>query len=177
VIGNAPLPPPAQQQPTPQTAVINLRDGEHSWDVGEHSADSTGKLTIEGGAMRFAYRLGPGIPSGQYAALAGRVGGGDGVERVTFTARADRPMRVSLQIRLPRGSDGRRWRRSVYLEPTARTVSVALSEFEPADMVTTRRPIVTPLDSVLFVVDTLNSATGSAGTIWVSDVTLGVGQP
>jgi hypothetical protein len=39
---------------------------------------------------------------------------------------------------------------------------------------TTRRPIVTPIQSLLVVVDTVNTAPGSSGTLWLSNVALGI---
>jgi hypothetical protein len=158
------------------TGWIDLRADGHPWSTEEHSPDSSGALTIDGGAMRFDYRLGAGTPSGQFAALTGLVGADAGIDRVAFTARADRPTRVSLQVKLPRGN-AVRWRRSVYLDQTERTITVGLPEFEPADVVTTSRPNVTPLQSVLFVLDTLNSTTGSSGTLWISRVSLGTANP
>jgi hypothetical protein len=176
VIGNgAPVGATEALLPEP-SGWIDLRAGDHPWSTDEHSPDSSGALTIDGEAMRFDYRLGAGNPSGQYAALTGLVGADAGIDRVTFAARADRPMRVSLQVKLPRGN-AVRWRRSVYLDRTERTITVGLPEFEPADVVTTSRPNVTPLQSVLFVVDTLNSATGSSGTFWISRVALGTARP
>jgi hypothetical protein len=154
---------------------IDLRNLDHPWAV-EHDPSSTGAIALDGDELRFAFHLGGGTPSGQFAALAGQVGQDRGVDRVTFTARADRPMRVSLQVRIARDANAR-WRHSVYLDTVLRSVTVSLQDFEPADAPTTRRPIVTPLQSVLFVVDTLNSKTGSTGTIWVRGVSLGVREP
>jgi hypothetical protein len=176
VIGTPPAGPSPESSPAEPAGWIDLRAEGHPWSTDEHSQDSTGTLTIDGGAMRFDYRLGSGTPSGQFAALTGLVGGNAGIDRVMFTARADRPTRVSLQVKLPRGN-AIRWRRSVFLDRTERTFTVGLPEFEPADVVTTSRPNVTPLQSVLFVVDTLNSATGSSGTLWISRVSLGTANP
>jgi hypothetical protein len=84
-------------------------------------------------------------------------------------------MRVSVQVRLPGGSQGQRWRRSIYLDRTPRDVIVRLTDMEPAGETTTLRPIVARIQSLLFVVDTLNTAPGMSGTIWLRDVRLGVG--
>ena len=176
VIGTQPPSGPPESFLVEPSGWIDLRSDDHPWSAEQHSPDSSGALTIDGGAMRFDYRLGGGTPSGQFAALTGLVGADAGIDRVTFTARADRPTRVSLQVKLPRGN-AVRWRRSVYLDQTERTITVRLPEFEPADVVTTSRPNVTPLQSVLFVLDTLNSATGSSGTLWISRVSLGTVTP
>ncbi len=176
VVGAQPL-PPLETPATPEssTATIDMRTPDHPWAV-EGDPTSTRQLQLAGDELRFDYRLGPGTPKGQYAALVGLVASDAGVDGATFTARADRPTRVSFQVKLPRGA-ARRWRRSVYLDQTPRTVTVRLAEFESADTITNSQPLVTPLHSILFVVDTLNSVTGSAGTIWVSGVNLAVREP
>jgi hypothetical protein len=98
------------------------------------------------------------------------------LERIRFTGRADRPMRLSLQVRVPGGPDGRRWRRSVYLDSTPRTIDVRLGDMEPVGPATSLRPIVARVQSILFVVDTVNAQPGSSGTVWISGVTLGLGD-
>jgi len=64
----------------------------------------------------------------------------------------------------------------VYLDRTPRTIDLALSELEPVGPVTALRPIVARVHSVLFVVDTVNSAPGRAGSFWLSGVLLGIGD-
>jgi hypothetical protein len=161
----APLTPPAEQR--------LIATGSPSWAV-EKEPSSEGDRRPDAGAIRFDYRLGSGAPHGQYAALAVPVTPDAGIDRVEFSARADRPMRLSVQVRLPGGKDGQRWRRSVYVDETARAIVVRLQDFEPADAPTTRRPIVAPIQTLLFVVDTVNALPGSAGTLWLSDVALGI---
>ena len=45
-----------------------------------------------------------------------------------------------------------------------------LSELEPADLQTSQRPVSTPLQNMLFAVDTLNTKPGTTGTFWVSEL-------
>jgi hypothetical protein len=118
--------------------------------------------------------LADGSPRGQYAALAAPIRESSGVQRIELTAQASQPMRASVQVRLPVGRDGERWRRSIYLDQTPRSIVIPLQDFEPADRPTTRRPIVTPIQSLLVVVDTVNTAPGASGTIWLSSVALGI---
>jgi hypothetical protein len=96
---------------------------------------------------------------------------------VRFEGRASQPMRVSVQLRLPGGADGRRWRRSVYLDETPRTLSISLEEFDPVEPYTSQRPIVSPVQSLLFVVDTLNTLPGADGSFAVSQVALELREP
>jgi hypothetical protein len=146
------------------------------WSV-EQDRSSTGAIQKDADALRFTYKLGPGALASQYAALVTTAAGDRPLERIRFTGRADRPMRLSVQIRTPGGSDGRRWRRSVYLDQTPRTIDLALSELEPVGQATALRPIVARVQSVLFVVDTVNTAPSAAGTVWLSGVLLGLGDP
>ena len=103
------------------------------------------------------------------------ISGNLGVDRIEFVAHAKTPMRVSVQIRLPGGPGGHRWRRSVYLDETPRTFSLPLRDFESAERQTTLRPNVARVQTVLFVVDTLNAMPGNEGTIWIFDPKVGVG--
>jgi len=145
------------------------------WVV-EEDASSDGTVTVDDGAVVFAYRLGGGPPSGQYAALVAPVGHGTGYDRLRFTISAEAPMRVSVQMRLPGGRDGLRWRRSVYVDRQPHTVVVRLEDLEPVGGASSQRPLVAPIQSVLFVVDTVNTLPGASGTFRVSGVGLGVGD-
>ena len=97
------------------------------------------------------------------------VEGPDAFDGVRFVARADRPMRVSVQVRL---LGGQRWRRSVYVDATARPIAVALQEFEPAEANSVLRPTAARIRSLLFVIDTLNAAPGTRGTLTLESIAL-----
>jgi len=87
-------------------------------------------------------------------------------------------MRLSVQLRLPGGKDGLRWRRSVFVDTTPRLITVRLRDLTPVGPTTTsQRPIVAPVHSVLFVVDTVNTAPGAAGTVWLSELAVRLGPP
>jgi len=90
-------------------------------------------------------------------------------ERLVFTARADRPMRLSVQLRSPDG-EGTRWRRSVYLDSMPRTIDVAFNDFRPVGSTGSSRPELAKIDSILFVVDTINNKLGSNGQIQLDDI-------
>jgi hypothetical protein len=173
IVGPSEPPPPAPDLPI--TDAVTLPATPDRWTI-EREPTTSASVAADGSALKFAFQLAPGRPRGQYAALVTDVRSESGIDRIRFTGRASRPMRLSLQLRLPDGGDGQRWRRSVYLDTTARPVSVPLQDFEPVET-TTRRPIVAPVRTLLFVVDTLNSAPGSEGVIWISDVALGTRKP
>lgn len=133
-------------------------------------------MSIDGERLTLDYRLGPGAPRGQYAALSARISESAGVDRIAFVGQASAPMRVSVQVRLPGGRDGQRWQRSVYLDTTPRPVVIRLQDLEPVDVPTSGRPIVAPLQSLLFVVDTVNARPGTAGRVTIWQVGLGLNR-
>ena len=163
---------PVGGEPPTVTPTINVPQPGQSWDV-EHDPASTGAWSIDQHAIRFVYRLGSGAPAGQFAALVAPIAGNVGIDRIEFVAHAKTPMRMSVQIRLPGGPGGHRWRRSVYLDEKPRTFTLPLREFESAERQTSLRPNVARVQAVLFVVDTLNNAPGSEGMIWIFDPKVG----
>jgi hypothetical protein len=121
--------------------------------------------------QRLSYELADGQPRGQYAAAVLDVARGDlpGWDQLAFRVRAAAPMRISVQVRDPAG--GERWMRSVYVDEHERVATVRFSEMRPAEG-EPRRVALAGVDSILFVVDTTNTAPGEAGEVWLSDVRL-----
>ena len=156
----------------PPAGRLRAIDDLSQWVVEKHPASTAG-VRVDDGEVSLAFQLAAGARNSQYAAMAFPLSGDDSFDRVTFTVRASAPMRVSVQVRLPLGPDGERWRRSVYADTTPRTVTLRLQDFEPAGAPTTRRPIVTRLRSLLLVVDTTHTSPGTAGTVWLSGISLG----
>jgi hypothetical protein len=93
-----------------------------------------------------------------------------GYDRLLFTARADRPMRASVQFRLPNGD---RWRRSIYVDDQPRQVTVFFDDVRPAGTTATRRMPLASVRDVLFVFDTVNAQPGASGQFRIDDVKYG----
>jgi hypothetical protein len=169
--------PPASREVTARSTgrTIAVQTVASAWAV-ERGVSSDAKVSEEADGLRVDYRLGTDAEHGPYAAIATNISSPDGIDRIEFVGRASVPMRVSLQLRLPGGPEGQRWRKSVYLDRAARPIVVRLEELEPVGVVTTRRPVVVPVRSLLFVVDTLNTAAGTSGAFWISGLALGLGQ-
>jgi len=167
--------PQPPSEPPPGGEVVDLSDGA-GWVIEQNPTTRATLTTDAPGTIQLAYALGNGPPAGQYAALARAVPPETGFDRITFSARASQPMRLSVQIRLPGTGDAQRWRRSVYVDTSLRAFDVPLSEMEPVGRVTSQRPVVARINSVLFVVDTLNTSPGSSGHLWISAPALGVGR-
>ena len=90
--------------------------------------------------------------------------------RLIFTARADRPTRMSVQLREP--VNGRRWQRSVFVGTEPREVIVRFDDLRPLAAAGTQ-PALADVDSVLFVFDTVNTPLGGNGRLWIDDVKYG----
>jgi hypothetical protein len=120
-------------------------------------------------ALRWRFGLASGVPAGQYAALVADLPKGPApADRVTFTVRAERPMRLSVQLRAEKD----RWQRSVYVDTFNREQTVFFGELLPAGPVVTEKPPLADVRSLLFVVDTTNTKPGTSGRIWITEPSL-----
>ncbi len=170
-------PPPATAVHEPADAVIVRALNEAAlWAIERHEP-STGELTSNGGEVGLAFSLAPGRASGQYAAMAYPLSGQDRFDAVTMTLRADPPMRVSIQWRVPRGVDGDRWQRSVYAAATPRTVTLDLQDFAAVGAGLAAAPPLELVRSLSLVVDTWHTRPGAAGRVWISGVSLVTSAP
>lgn len=144
------------------------------WTV-ETGAQSRGALDrlprVGGSELGFRFALGGAMTDSPYAALALRARPEIVTfDRLMFTARASRPMRVSVQLRAQDGTPADRWQRSVYLDQTSRQFTVYFDDMTPRGATSMRLPVLDLIGSVLFVVDTLNADTGSNGQVTIDDV-------
>lgn len=161
---------PAAEPAAPDTSqAIALTPGG-SWAVEHHSATTAAQKASDV-LNEFTFSFHAQAP-GQFAALVHPLDPAQAFEEIRFTVRADRPRRLSVQVRLPGSREGERWVRSVYADETPREVRVRLEDFEPADRQTSRRPVSARLQSLLFVVDEPHTVRGSAGRLEISAVSL-----
>jgi hypothetical protein len=94
-------------------------------------------------------------------------------DRLTFTARADRPMRMSVQLRtLDAGRALRRWQRSVYIDTVDRYHTVDFDDLVPSEGSEAATPPLEEVTQILFVVDTTNTKPGSSGRFWLKSAAL-----
>lgn len=175
IVGNAirvGFPASAAAPPRLPVAAWSRALPQAGWVVEKHPSSTTALtstvLAPDNTGWTLTWRLGGGPPAGQYAAMAVPLPAGalKGADRLSFTARGDGPARVSVQLR-SHARGGARWRRSVYLSATPAAVAVPLGEMTPVDEPPSALDPAA-IDSVLFVVDTVNTAPGSGGEIWVS---------
>jgi hypothetical protein len=119
------------------------------------------------GPVVLTYQLAARERAGQYAGLGISVGTAlAGHTRVAFRAYASQPMRISFQARRPRS--GERWQRSIYLGTEPRDVVVPFNDLRPVASAGKFDPNL--VDTVLFVVDTVNTLPGAGGTFSIGDL-------
>jgi hypothetical protein len=165
-------PAPLAGNSGPRSQTQELRVPPDSWQI---EASATSRASVDAappGGVVLTYRLGGGAAAGQYVALATAASGESALDRIAITAASETPMRVSLQVRVPGGRDGRRWRKSLYLDREPRTYVVSLAELEPVERGSALRPIVARVQSVLLVIDTVNAVPGSSGVVRITDARL-----
>ena len=125
-----------------------------------------------GDELRFTYQL-SGSPRGtQIAALAIDTPEGLAASaRLAVTARAEQPMRVSIQLR---GGEGvtDRWERTVFVDRFAEDRTVDFDDLVPVGQTHTLKPPLASIRTILFVIETTHSKPGSSGSLWLRRVEL-----
>ena len=172
-------PRPSRERRPPTTVQVLFADADtEAWTVERDPASraSVDRLQTDGGPeLRLDYTLWGGPRGIQYVALVySDISNASAYDRLVFRARADRPMRVSVQFRLSGGPAGRRWQRSVYLDENPQELMVFFDEMMPVGETTTEQPPLDPaqVQALLFVIDTLNTFPAAGGVLWVQDVRL-----
>lgn len=171
VRSDAPIGPGSMRAPVTDYSALPL-DG---WRT-EHDPNSLAASDLVGPADRrehlFRFGLAGGAPGRQVAALALDTPQGiGGFARIGFTIRADRPMRVSVQLRSDEASPDR-WQRSVYVDRFDQDRTVLLDEMTPVGVTRSEKPPLDRTRALLFVVDLTNTKPGTSGQVWIRNVTL-----
>ena len=155
--------PAVKPQPAPAPAVVAALAVPGGWHA-ERSDDSEASVEQTGDGVGLTFRLGAGpgrFAAAAYGLEAGSVPPGGSF---VFEAAASRPLRASVQLRSPGGAGGDlRWRRSFHAGLTPRTVRVDLGRMVPVAGAP-RRPAA-DVDSLLVVLDAVNTAAGTAGLL------------
>jgi hypothetical protein len=144
------------------------------WSV-EHASASRATVDVirteTGTQLLLRYALSATAASHPFAALVTPAVAIAGHTTLAFRAQSDRPMRVSVQVRADSGTlEGERWHRSVFIGTDLREVRVRFDDMRPSGQTRTPRPRLEDVRSLLFVVDTVNTAPGTAGQLAIDDV-------
>jgi hypothetical protein len=129
---------------------------------------------VDGAEVRLRYALSGGSDVGQFAgATVDTPNGVADYRRVTFTIRAEHPMRVSIQVRAEvANSAPERWARSIYIDAQDRVRSVEFDDMTPVGPTHTPRAPAASVRTLMFIVDTTNTAPHASGRIWIRNVRL-----
>lgn len=162
----------------PATASEPLFDGKTTtgWQV---EADPKSRAALEvttglaGPELRWRYALANDTPSGEFAGISyTTVNGVAPNDRLSFRVRAERPMRISMQLRNWAKPANDRWQRSVYVDTFEQERTLFFDDLTPVGMTSTWRPVLSEVRSVIFTIDTTNTKPGSAGRVWIRNVAL-----
>jgi hypothetical protein len=127
-------------------------------------------LRVDGSTdVRLRYGLSGGANVGQFSGATVEAPANPGeFNRIAFTARAEHPMRISVQVRaaVP-GAPPERWQRSIYLDAQDRDAVIAFEDMMPVGQ--THAPNVPRegLMNIMFIVDTTNTKPGGSGRVWI----------
>lgn len=131
-----------------------------AWRIEKDPGSSAILRTSRGVELEYTLRRRP--SASQYVAVAAPISLPQ-VHAIRLSLAADRPTRVSIQLRT---ADGRRWRRSEYVSPEPRSVYVRGDDFRPVDQAPAQVAGQT-ITSLLVVVDLTNASPGRSGTLRV----------
>jgi len=172
-VGNIAAPDTSSRKTsTGQTVALYSNGPASDWRV-EKSVRSEGEIgvakSVGGTQLLLRYGLGGTLSESPYVAAVVASSSDLGqFKGIVFTARAMRPMRLTLQLRATGAAD-RRWGRSVYLDEMARSVTIAFNEMVPFGAAT-GQPALEDIGDLLFVVDTVHAKQGSSGQVWLDDI-------
>ena len=157
---------------------IPARAGEATVEHGRNDTSRLGDAPGDPRARRFAgepplqwtFALSAGAPSGQFAAVQIPVTGGlAAFDRIRFSVTSPRPLRAWVQVRAPVGNT-ERWGSTFYADDQERIIDLPLRSFLPIGVTSSAQPPLDRVDSLLFVVDTLNFLPGSSGSMILSEI-------
>ncbi|HZR27003.1 MAG TPA: hypothetical protein VFA59_25630 [Vicinamibacterales bacterium] len=146
-----------------------------SWRT-EHDPTSVTAAEVINGTtgkeMQFRFGLAGGPPAGQVAALVVDTPKGvPDATRLAVSMRAERPMRVSVQLRGGAGGS-ERWERSVFVDRFESEKTIYFDELTPVGNTQSWKPPLDAIRSVMFVVDTTNAKPGTSAKLWIKKAEL-----
>ena len=167
----------AQVSEAPRPATSRSAVATVAWvaEASEGSASVLRASTLSDGtpALEWQFTIAGRPRYAQYAAMRFPVEAGlAGHDRLQLRARSDAPRRVWAQMRAPGRTEGERWGSSFYLDDTLTSIDLRFVDFRPLGPVSSARPPLDRVDSLLLVVDTVNARPGTTGRIAITDLWL-----
>jgi hypothetical protein len=165
------LPRPAPSLSTPLFAGQTTTTA--NWNI-YHDATSLGAVDASpsasgDNALRLRFGLANGPLASQFVALGVETPGGvASYDRLSFIARAQQTMRISVQLQ----TEQSRWERSVYVDFFNQPHTIFFDEFRQLDGPATPALTLADVKRILFVVDTTNAKPGTSGRLWIAAPTL-----
>jgi len=165
----------AATRPPPKQFVPLLSGALDGWRT-EHDLTSVTAAEVinstTGKEIQFRFGLSGGAPAGQVAALVVDTPKGvPDANRLAVTMRAERAMRVSVQLRGGAGGS-ERWERSLFVDRFDSEKTVYFDELTPVGNTQTWKPPLDTIRSVLFVVDTTNTKPGTSAKLLIKKAEL-----
>jgi hypothetical protein len=111
------------------------------------------------------------MPAGQFAAIRFPVTRLQDFSSVRVRVSADRPMRIWMQLRAS-GRPVDRVGTTFFVDTTERDVTLSLPGLTPVDPRVVDGAPLAEMDSLLFVVDTVQTLPGSAGVVRINALDL-----
>jgi hypothetical protein len=124
-------------------------------------------------ALEWRFGLAGGGRREQYAAMRFPIDGGlSAFDRLQLRARGDQPRRIWAQLRVPGDRGGDRWGRTFFVHDSLAPIELRFADFRPLGATAADRPPLDRVDSLLLVIDTVNTSPGASGRIWIPDLWL-----
>lgn len=142
-------------------------------EANRQSAGAVDVARAEGGGtqLRWRWALGGARSEEPYVALVVPAAAGlTGFDRITFSMRADKPMRLAFQLRAPRASAEERWQRSFYVDQVPRDVTVFFDEMRARAQPSTPRPDLSQVKTLAWIIEPVHTALGTSGQVWIDNV-------
>ncbi len=148
---------------------IRLDAADKLWGV-ERDSRSLAELerSADGVGLRFTLTDAPGVVP--FAALDATTTIPHGSTGIAFTGRADRAMRLSVQIRVITAGEGKRWQRSIYLDESDRDIVIPFADMTAVGTLASGPPDVANVRTILWVADTVNTVRGTTGRFLLDQV-------
>lgn len=168
----------AQTDESPSPSAVNnlmpdigTEGGEWTTEVDPHS---TASIAADSNELVFRYRLSDLESDSPYAAAVRSLDRfrSRGFNAVSLIASADRPSRVSVQLRDESDSGDIRWTASFYADGTTRNIIIPFSRFKSTIPTEADALKIEDIDTFLIVADLVNATPGTGGELTLEGVQL-----